>query len=119
MSKSKGNVVVPNDLIEQYGADAVRYWSANARLGADTANDEQVFKVGKKLVVKIFNASKFVLNNYHEINEVENKNIKNSLDKSIVYIFNNYLIKITNCLDKFQFAEALNLIEVLVEGLFL
>ena len=111
MSKSKGNVVVPNDLIEQYGADAVRYWSANARLGADTANDEQVFKVGKKLVVKIFNASKFVLNNYHEINEVENKNIKNSLDKSIVYIFNNYLIKITNCLDKFQFAEALNLIE--------
>ena len=111
MSKSKGNVVVPNDLIEQYGADAVRYWAANARLGTDTANDEQVFKVGKKLVVKIFNASKFVLSNYHEIDEIEIKNIKNNLDKSIVYIFNDYLNKITDSLDKFQFAEALNSIE--------
>ena len=111
MSKSKGNVVVPNDLIEQYGADAVRYWSANARLGADTANDEQVFKVGKKLVVKIFNASKFVLNNFHKIDVLDKSNIKNPLDKSLVFIFNNYLEKITESLNKYQFAEALNLTE--------
>jgi len=111
MSKSKGNVVVPNDLIEKYGADAVRYWSANARLGADTANDEQVFKVGKKLVVKIFNASKFVLNNFHKIDVLDKSNIKNPLDKSLVSIFNNYLEKITESLNKFQFAEALNLTE--------
>lgn len=111
MSKSKGNVVVPNDLIEKYGADAVRYWSANARLGSDTANDEQVFKVGKKLVVKIFNASKFVLNNYHEVEGIDLKNITNNLDKSVIYVFNDYLAKITDSLDKFQFAEALNLIE--------
>ena len=111
MSKSKGNVVVPNDLIEQYGADAVRYWSANARLGADTANDEQVFKVGKKLVVKIFNASKFVLNNFHKIDVLDKSNIKNPLDKSLVSIFNNYLEKITESLNKYQFAEALNLTE--------
>ena len=111
MSKSKGNVVVPNDLIEQYGADAVRYWSANARLGADTANDEQVFKVGKKLVVKIFNASKFVLNNFHKIEVLDKSNIKNPLDKSLVFIFNKYLEKITESLNKYQFAEALNLTE--------
>ena len=111
MSKSKGNVVVPNDLIEQYGADAVRYWSANARLGADTANDEQVFKVGKKLVVKIFNASKFVLNNFHKIDVLDKSKIKNPLDKSLVFIFNNYLEKITESLNKYQFAEALNLTE--------
>jgi len=111
MSKSKGNVVVPNDLIEQYGADAVRYWSANARLGADTANDEQVFKVGKKLVVKIFNASKFVLNNFHKIDVLDKSNIKNPLDKSLVFIFNKYLEKITESLNKYQFAEALNLTE--------
>ena len=111
MSKRTGNVVVPNDLIEQYGADAVRYWSANARLGADTANDEQVFKVGKKLVVKIFNASKFVLNNFHKIDVLDKSNIKNPLDKSLVFIFNNYLEKITESLNKYQFAEALNLTE--------
>ncbi len=111
MSKSKGNVIVPNDLIEEYGADAVRYWSANARLGTDTANDEKVFKVGKKLVVKIFNASKFVLNNYHEVDNLDITNIKNPLDISAIFIFNNYLLKITENLDKYQFAEALNLTE--------
>ena len=111
MSKSKGNVVVPNDLIEEYGADAVRYWSANARLGADTANDEQVFKVGKKLVVKIFNASKFVLSNYHEVDILDKSNIKNPLDISVVIIFNSYLQRISESLNNNQFAEALNILE--------
>jgi valyl-tRNA synthetase len=61
MSKSVGNVITPMPLLEQYGADAVRYWAAGARLGVDTAFDEKVFKVGKRLVTKLFNAGKFVL----------------------------------------------------------
>ena len=61
MSKSKGNVVTPTHLLENYSSDAVRYWSAKARLGVDTAFDENVFGIGKKLVTKLFNASKFVL----------------------------------------------------------
>ena len=61
MSKSLGNVVTPLPLLEQYSADAVRYWAANARLGVDTALDESVFKVGKRLITKLWNASKFVL----------------------------------------------------------
>lgn len=61
MSKSKGNVVTPLPLIDQYTADAVRYWAGGARLGVDAAIDEKVFKVGKRLVTKIFNAGKFVL----------------------------------------------------------
>ena len=40
MSKSKGNVVTPQHLLEQYSADALRYWAARARLGVDTAYDE-------------------------------------------------------------------------------
>ena len=48
-------------LLDQYGADAVRYWSLSARLGTDTAFDEKVLKVGRRLVTKVFNASKFVL----------------------------------------------------------
>jgi valyl-tRNA synthetase len=61
MSKSKGNVVTPMHLLDQYGADAVRYWSLSAKLGTDTAFDEKVLKVGRRLVTKLFNASKFVL----------------------------------------------------------
>jgi len=61
MSKSKGNVVTPVHLIDQYGADSVRYWSLAARLGTDTAFDEKVFAVGRRLVMKLYNAAKYAL----------------------------------------------------------
>ncbi|RBQ19651.1 valine--tRNA ligase [Spongiactinospora rosea] len=61
MSKSKGNVVTPLALIEQHGADSVRYWAAGGRLGVDTAYEAGQLKIGRRLAVKILNASKFVL----------------------------------------------------------
>jgi valyl-tRNA synthetase len=61
MSKSAGNVMTAEDMLADYGTDAVRYWAASARLGVDTVFDPAQLKIGRRLAVKILNASRFVL----------------------------------------------------------
>jgi valyl-tRNA synthetase len=61
ISKSKGNVVTPMPFVEEFGSDAVRYWACNGRPGTDTAVDTGIMKIGRRLAIKILNASKFAL----------------------------------------------------------
>ena len=81
MSKSVGNTVTPLDYLNRYTADGVRYWAASARLGADTAFDESVLKVGRRLVTKLYNAGKFVLG----LGEAPRDSIADELDRAFVH----------------------------------
>lgn len=60
MSKSLGNVVTPEHLLQTKGADVVRYWASTARLGMDSAYSEETLKIGSKLITKLWNVAKFL-----------------------------------------------------------
>jgi valyl-tRNA synthetase len=102
MSKSKGNVVTPLHLLEQHTSDGVRYWAASARLGVDTAFDEKVFKVGKRLVTKLFNASKFVLAQSAEVGEISAE-----LDRAFVAELRALVEKATADFERYEFGKVL------------
>jgi valyl-tRNA synthetase len=106
MSKSKGNVITPMHLLDQYGSDAVRYWSLSARLGTDTAFDEKVLKVGRRLVVKLWNAARFVLQQ-----EGEPGPIVRDLDLSFLSRLRETVAKANEALEAFDYAVALGVIE--------
>ncbi|MBN2371545.1 MAG: valine--tRNA ligase [Vicinamibacteria bacterium] len=106
MSKSRGNVVTPLHLLDQYGADAVRYWSAGAKLGVDTAYDEKVFKIGRRLTTKVFNASKFVLSQTGPDGDVTRP-----LDLGFLARLRETAVRATAELDSFDHAAALDLTE--------
>jgi valyl-tRNA synthetase len=102
MSKSLGNVETPLPYMERFGADACRYWSGSARLGVDTAFDEKVLKVGKRLVTKLFNAGKFVL-----AQEGEVQPIRTELDLAFVAELRRLVERAGASFGDFAFAQAL------------
>jgi valyl-tRNA synthetase len=106
MSKSRGNVVTPMHLLDQYGADAVRYWSLAARLGTDTAFDEKVFAVGRRLVTKLFNAAKYALSQ-----SAPEGPIDHPLDVSFLLRLRETVEKATASFEELDYAGALDLVE--------
>lgn len=120
MSKSQGNVVTPEPLIDQYGADCVRYWAGRARVGVDTAFDEQVFKVGKRLATKLFNASKFVLGRFENIDPamLGPERITHETDRAIVRELRPLIERATAAFEQFDYAQALQLTEDFFWGTF-
>jgi valyl-tRNA synthetase len=106
MSKSKGNVVVPTEVFERHGADAVRYWAASARLGVDAAFDEQQMRVGRRLAIKILNASKFAMTM-----EAEPGAITEPLDLAMLHALAAVVEEATTALEDYDHAKALDAIE--------
>ncbi|AJT41145.1 valine--tRNA ligase [Psychromicrobium lacuslunae] len=115
MSKSKGNVVVPTDTLDQFGADAVRYWAASARLGVDTAFDTGQIKIGRRLAIKLLNASKFVLNlGATEQNVISESNLSvlsNPLDRALLAQLAEVVEQASTAFDGYDYARALQISE--------
>lgn len=110
MSKSKGNVVTPADILEKHGSDAVRYWAASSRLGVDAAFDPQnptQMKIGRRLAIKILNAAKFVLS----FPVPEGAQVTHALDASMLAALDEVVADSTTAYDAFDHARALEVTE--------
>ncbi|MBU8867345.1 valine--tRNA ligase [Paenarthrobacter aromaticivorans] len=114
MSKSKGNVVVPTDVLNEFGSDAVRYWAASAKLGADTAYEIAQMKIGRRLAIKLLNASKFVLNLGATENSVVSSDLSvltNPLDRALLAQLSDVVAQSTKAFDNYDYARALQITE--------
>jgi valyl-tRNA synthetase len=114
MSKSKGNVIVPTDVLEEYGSDAVRYWAASAKLGADTAYEIAQMKIGRRLAIKLLNASKFVLNLGATEDSVVSADLSvlgNPLDRAVLAQLADVVQQATKAFESYDYARALQITE--------
>ena len=102
MSKSKGNVVTPMHLLQEHGADAARYWAASGRPGTDTAFDPQQMKVGRRLAVKLLNASKFALVDLPPEGE-----LSHPLDRALIARLAAVVAEATQSFEDYDYARAL------------
>ncbi len=106
MSKSKGNVVTPLGLLQEYGSDGVRYWAARGGPGVDTAFDVGQMKIGRKLAMKLLNVSKFVL-----AGDLPAGAVTEALDRGMLQNLAGLVDEATAELEHYEYARALAKIE--------
>nr|MDQ6910746.1 valine--tRNA ligase [Actinomycetota bacterium] len=106
LSKSKGNASTPLPWIEQYGADGVRYWAASGRPGVDTVFDEGQMKVGRRLAIKILNASRFVLSIGGALDEAAHADLT-LVDQSVLARLASVVEEATTAFEGYDYARAL------------
>ena len=110
MSKSKGNVTTPMGMLVDHGADAIRYWAAAARMGTDAAPDTAQMKVGRRLAIKVLNASKFALS-FGEVGGELNNAVIMPIDKAMLAGLAGVIDKATLGFDAFDYTRALEVTE--------
>jgi valyl-tRNA synthetase len=106
MSKSKGNVVTPFALLEEHGSDGVRYWAVKGGPGVDTIFDAAQMKVGRRLAIKVLNASKFILGKAEPIGPVTS-----AVDRAMLSHLAVLVRDTTQALEEYEYGRAIDLVE--------
>ncbi|MFT4343397.1 MAG: valine--tRNA ligase [Candidatus Woesearchaeota archaeon] len=104
MSKSKGNVVEPQVMIEKYCADALRFWSSSSSLGDDMPFQEKDLVTGKKTITKLWNASRFCISHLEDYKPEELDTIE-VMDAWILSKLQKLITQVTQSLDKYEFVR--------------
>jgi len=103
MSKSKGNVIEPQVMIENYSADCLRFWAASSKLGEDLPLQEKEFVAAKKFVTKLWNASKFT---FMHLKDYKGKKPKlEAIDAWLLSKINNIVKTSTESFEKYEYSR--------------
>ncbi|MDD2840150.1 MAG: valine--tRNA ligase [Rickettsiales bacterium] len=121
MSKSKGNGVDPVKTINEFGADAVRYWALSSQLGTDTNYSTDMIKMGQKLITKLFNSAKFAEMNFENLvgktitakDDISNGLIFETIDKWLISKVYSTINQTTKALENYEYGKALEVIDSL------
>jgi valyl-tRNA synthetase len=105
MSKSKGNIVEPQEIVEKYGADTLRFWAAGSKLGEDLDYQEKDIITGKKFIIKLLNAARFVFTNLQDYKGEKPKRLEKS-DELFLEKLNSLVKVATESFESFEYSRA-------------
>jgi valyl-tRNA synthetase len=112
MSKSKGNVVYPKEIIAKFSGDVLRFWAASTKLGEDLAYQEKELVAGKKLVNKMWNAASLC---YQHLNGYEHEELPEDrlevTDKWLLAEYNNTIKRATAAYESYNPNEGRRAVE--------
>jgi len=105
MSKSKGNSIQPQEVLEKCGADALRFWAAGSKLGEDLDYQESDLIAGKKFIIKLFNASRFVFMNLQNYKGAQPKKLE-KIDELFLRKLNSLVKTCTKTFEEYEYSKA-------------